>query len=89
MYATDVDPEESARNETPGKKRAMARPCFRRRTSAISRIAKEAEWFLILLWPNLGVSSMQIDNQAELFIQGRWTAGPAPESGKASAPPKR
>ena len=63
----------------------MARICFQIRLQnfcTIDEIAKEAGGFDFIL-ADLGVSSMQIDNPKRgLFVQGRWTAGPAPESAK-------
>ena len=90
MYATDVDPEESAKTRKRLEEAGYGEDMLSIRLQnfcTIDEIAKEAGGFDFIL-ADLGVSSMQIDNpEARLSFKRRWTAGPAPESGKASAPP--
>ena len=85
MYATDVDPEESAKTRKRLEEAGYGEDMLSIRLQnfcTIDEIAKEAGGFDFIL-ADLGVSSMQIDNpEARLFVQGRWIAGYAPESGK-------
>ncbi len=85
MYATDVDPEESAKTRKRLEEAGYGEDMLSIRLQnfcTIDEIAKEAGGFDFIL-ADLGVSSMQIDNPKErFFVQGRWAAGSAPESGK-------
>lgn len=71
MYATDVDPEESAKTKKRLRSWAMGRiffPSGCRISAPIDEIAKEVGGFDFIL-ADLGVSSMQIDqSEARLFL---------------------
>ena len=85
MYATDVDPEESAKTRKRLADQGFGEDILTVKLQnfcTIDEIAKEAGGFDFIL-ADLGVSSMQIDNpKARLFFPCRWTAGSAAESGK-------
>ena len=91
MYATDVDPEESAKTRKRLAEQGFGEDILTVKLQnfcTIDEIAKEAGGFDFIL-ADLGVSSMQIDNRSAVFLPCRRTAGSAPESGKGISAAER